>query len=117
MFEMLEFEDKGLNSDIGFYFTSTINPLENCVRMRVGTFFDLLKKHGEGLIPLDSELDGIEVSDKFTIIMLRIKSDKFPPTGDELPLAHLRYEAGQLSLINVFEAVKKDRRIQISDKR
>jgi hypothetical protein len=81
-------------------------------------FFRLLKTHADGLIPTDSELDGIEASERFTVILLRIKSDHFPPhSGNELPLAHLRYEAGELSLVNAFESIKKDRRIQISSKR
>lgn len=118
MFEMLELDDKGADSEIGFYFTSVINPLENCVRFNVQHFFRLLKQHADGLIPLDAELDGIEASSLFTVILLRIKSDHFPPhAGNELPLAHLRYEAGEMQLLNVFESVKKDRRIQISGKR
>lgn len=118
MFEMLELDDKGADSEIAFYFTSTINPLENCVCFNVQHFFRLLKTHADGLIPLDAELDGIEASELFTVILLRIKSDHFPPhAGNELPLAHLRYEAGQLSLVNTFEAIKKDRRIAISGKR
>jgi hypothetical protein len=117
-FEMLEFEDKGEDSEIGFYFTSIVNPLENCVRMGIDTFFQLLKKHGEGIIPTDAALDGIEVSNVFTVILLRVKSDHFPPhAGNEMPLAHLRYEAGELVLLNVFEAIKKERRIQISGER
>lgn len=117
-FEMLEFEDKGLDSEIGFYFTSIVNPLENVVRMGVHHFFGLLKKHTDGIIPTDAELDGIEVSTSFTVIMLRVKSDHFPPhAGDRLPLAHLRYEAGELVLVNVFEAIRKERRIQINGKR
>jgi hypothetical protein len=118
MFEMLELDDKGAESEIGFYYTSIINPLENCVRMSVQRFFSLLKQHGDGLIPLDAELGGIEVSGLFTVILLRVKSDHFPShAGNELPIAHLRYEAGQLQLLNVFESVAKDRRIQISSKR
>lgn len=117
-FEMLEVDDRGADSEIGFYFTSAINPLENCVRFNVQHFFRLLKLKGEGVIPTDAELDGIEASAKFTVILLRIKSDKFPPhAGNEMPLAHLRYEAGELQLLNVFESVAKDRRINISGKR
>lgn len=118
MFEMLEVDDKGADSEIAFYFTSVINPLENCVRFNVQHFFKLLKANADGLIPLDAELDGIEASSVFTVILLRIKSNHFPThAGNELPIAHLRYEAGQLSLINVFESVAKDRRVQISSKR
>jgi len=117
-FDMLEIDEKGAESEIAFYFTSMVNPLENCVRFNVQHFFNLLKIHADGIIPLDGELDGIEVSERFTVILLRIKSDNFTKhTGNELPLAHLRYEAGQLSLLNTFEAIKKDRRVQISTKR
>lgn len=116
-FEMLELDDKGADSEIGFYFTSTVER-PACFQMNVQEFFSLLKMHSEGLIPQDAELDGIEASNRFTVIMLRIKSDHFPPhQGNELPLAHLRYEAGQLQLLNVFESVAKDRRIKISGKR
>lgn len=118
MFEMLELDDKGADSEIGFFYTSLINPLENYVGMKVQYFFSTLKQHADGLIPLDAELDGIEVSGLFTVILLRVKSDKFPPhAGNDMPIAHLRYEAGQLQLLNVFESVAKDRRIQISSKR
>lgn len=118
MFEMLELDDKGADSEIGFFYTSLINPLENYVGMKVQHFFSLLKQHADGMIPLDAELDGIEVSGLFTVILLRVKSDHFPAhAGNELPIAHLRYEGGQLQLLNVFESVAKDRRIQISSKR
>ena len=115
--QMLELDDKGADSEIGFYFTSSVER-PACFQMKVQEFFSLLKTHGEGLIPQDAELDGIEASNRFTVIMLRIKSDHFPPhAGNELPLAHLRYEAGELQLLNVFESVAKDRRIKISGKR
>jgi hypothetical protein len=118
MFEMLELDDNGADSKIGFFYTSVINPLENYVGMKVQDFFSLLKQHADGLIPLDAELDGIEVSSLFTVILLRVKSNHFPShAGNEMPVAHLRYESGQLQLINVFESVAKDRRIQISSKR
>lgn len=112
-FEMLGFDDKGADSDIEFYFTSSVvRPA--CYHMKVEEFFSLLKKHGEGIIPSDAELDGIEVSERFTVIMLRVKSDRFPPhLGDKLPIAHLRYEAGELALLNPWEAIFKDRRIRI----
>lgn len=112
-FEMLGFEDKGADSVIEFYFTSMlVRPA--CYQMKVEEFFALLKRHGEGIITGDAELDGIEVSEKFTVIMLRIKSDKFPPhEGNKLPIAHLRYEMGELALINPWEAIFKDRRIRI----
>lgn len=117
-FEALGIEDAGSHSQIQFYFTSIVNPLENCLVMPPQTFFDLLKRAGDGLIPTDAELDGIEVSSRFTIILLRVKSDHFPPhPGDKLPMVHLRYEAGELVLLNPLEAIRKDRRIQISDKR
>ena len=112
-FEMLGFEDKGADSQIEFYFTSSVvRPA--CYVMKVQEFFSLLKEHSEGLIPRDADLDGIEVSTNFTIIMLRVKSDHFPPhPGDKLPIAHIRYEAGELALINPSEAILKDRRIRI----
>jgi hypothetical protein len=117
VFEMLEFDDQGAESVIGFWFSSSTERAA-CYQMKVQEFFALLKRHADGLIPLDAELDGIEVSQRFTVILLRVKSDHFPPhAGNELPLAHLRYEAGQLQLLNVFESVAKDRRIQISSKR
>ena len=114
----LRIEDEGADSKIAFHFDSQLNPFENCVELRPADFVAILKNHVEGLIPSDSELDGIEVSDRFTVILLRLKSDHFPPhSGNDLPMAHLRYEGGELMLLNAFEAIKKDRRIQISSKR
>ena len=111
-------EDKGAESLIRFFYESLINPHENCVALNPHYFLTLLKQLADGMIPWDAELDGIEVSDKFTIILLRLKSDKFPPhAGDALPLIHLRYEGGQLALISPLEAIKKDRRVQISTRR
>lgn len=110
-FEMLGFDDS--TRTIEFYFTSKlVRPA--CYQMTVEEFFLTLKRHGEGIIPSDAELDGIEVSDKFTVIMLRVRSDHFPPhPGDKLPIAHIRYEAGELALVNPAEAIFKDRRIRI----
>ena len=111
-------EDKGADSRIRFFYESVVNPLENCVELNPHHFLTLLKQQADGMIPLDAELDGIEVSNKFTIILLRLKSDKFPPhVGNALPLIHLRYEGGQLALLSPLEAIKKDRRIQISTRR
>lgn len=117
-FQGLGIEDSGCDSKVKFYFTSVVNPFENCVELSPAYFLEILKRHTDGLVPRDAEFDGIEISARFTVILLRIKSEHFPPhPGNDLPLAHLRYEAGQLMLLNVFEAVKKDRRIQISSKR
>src|SRR5574337_147850 len=101
---------------ISFYFESAVNPLENCVVLDPHHFLRILVQAGHGLLPADAELDGIELSSKFTVMLLRVKSDRFPPhPGDDLPVIHLRYEAGELYLLNVWDAVKKERRIQISD--
>lgn len=110
--------EDGSHPKIRFYFQSSINPIENCVELDPNHFLNILKRAGDGLIPLDSELEGIEASNKFTVILLRVKSDHFPAhSGNDLPLCHLRYEAGELTLVNVFDAIHKERRIRISDKR
>lgn len=112
--EMLGFEDKGIDSIIEFYFSSFIVGRPACYFMKMHEFFSLLKKHGEGIIPSDAELDGIEASGNFNLLMLRVKSDKFPPhPGDKLPMAHIRFQERELILLNPWEAIFKDRRIRI----
>jgi hypothetical protein len=111
--------DNGADSRIQFFYTSLISPLNNVIELNPHHFLEILKRVSEGLIPLDAELDGIEVSPIFTVLMLRIKSSRIPPTkGPNPPIAHLRYEAGQLQLVSPAYAIAKDeKRIQLSDKR
>jgi len=113
----IEADENGPFSKIGLQYTSLSSPWVMSYEMSPEEFVETLKKHADGLIPSDAIFDGIEVSTNLVaIILLRLKSDHFPSHSDEFPLAHLRYEAGQLQLVNVFEAIK-DRRISISDKR
>src|SRR2546430_2089508 len=77
--------EDGSDSKIRFYFESVLNPLENCLEMDPNHFLQTLKRCADGLLPADSELEGIEVSNHFTVILLRIRSDHFPPhAGQDL---------------------------------
>ena len=68
----------------------------------------------DGLLPLDAELDGIEISKICTLIMLRVKSSHWPaPLGHTLPLYNLRYDLGRLVLTNPDDPDNSERRILI----
>ena len=63
---------------------------------------------------MDSELDGIEISTRFTVIMLRVKSSHWPASlNNEIPLYHLRYDLGRLVLVDPLKAIESERRIKI----
>lgn len=107
-------EDAGVDSEIQFYFTSQSNPTVHCFALKPELFFSMLVNLADGLLPLDSELDGIEISPNFTVILLRVKSEHWPaPLTKDLPLYHLRYEFGRLLLVDPSKAIEKERRIQI----
>jgi hypothetical protein len=114
-FQGIGFKDEGIDSQIQFYFTSLTAPWEHCFAMKPELFFDILVDLADGLLPLDSELDGIEVSHRFTVLMLRVKSSHWPaaPT-DNLPLVHLRYEAGRLLLVDASRAIENEKRIRVN---
>lgn len=107
-------DDAGINSLVEFYFTSQVSPNTHCLALKPLTFFHMLLNLADGLLPLDSELDGIEVSRNFTVILLRVISSHWPPPlGKDLPLYHLRYEFGRLLLVDPSKAIENERRIRI----
>lgn len=108
-FQGIGVEDAGSDSRIEFYFSSEIAPQEHCLAMKPHYFFKVLLDLCMGLMPMDSELDGIEVSQNFTMILLRVKSSKWPPAlSATLPLWHLRYEGKRLLIQNPEEAFEFD---------
>lgn len=113
--EGIGIEDAGYDSAIQFFFSSVTAPHEHCLAMKPQVFFTLLKDLAQGLIPMDGELDGIEISSRFTVILLRVKSSHWPPPITELlPLYHLRYEFGRLLLVPPESAIEHERRIRIN---
>lgn len=111
------FFDEGENSRICFYFDSIIAPMAQEVGLNPHYFLKLLVGLSEGMLPLDSELRGIELSDRFNLMLLVVRSDKFPTGINQLPIASIRYIAGELILYHPSEALKNEKRIRISDKR
>jgi hypothetical protein len=110
----LGIKDEGRDSKIQFFFTSNLSPFEHCFEMAPELFLKTLVGLADGLLPLDSELDGIEISHRFTVLMLRVKSDHFPPhPGNKLPLVHLRYDLGCLLLVDPAQAIGGEKRIRI----
>lgn len=113
-FEGLGLEDAGSNSKIQFFFSSITAPHEHCLALRPDLFFKMLVDLAMGIIPMDAELDGIEISPRFTVIMLRVKSSHWPPTMQtKMPLYHLRYEAGRLLLVDPSKAIEGEKRLRI----
>lgn len=114
----LGIEEKGRESRIRLYYHSLVNPLENCLEMHPHTLFQHLKGVAEGIIPADGELDGIEISTRFTVLMLRVKSEHFPPwVGDAMPVMQLRYEWGTLFLFDPASIIeeRREQRIKVTD--
>lgn len=109
-------EDAGVDSMIQFFFTSKMAPHEHCFQMKPQLFLKYLIELAQGLLPADTELDGIEVSSKFTVLMLRVKSDHFPPVANpkEIPLVHLRYDLRRLILCDASKAIENEKRIVIN---
>lgn len=113
-FQGIGVDDSGIDSQIQFFFTSASNPSMHCFALKPTQFFAMLVQLGDGLLPLDSELDGIEVSSRFTMIMLRVQSSHWPaPIGKELPLYHLRYDLGRLVLVDPSKMLEGEKRIRI----
>ena len=113
-FKGIGLDDAGVDSLIQFYFKSLAAPDMTCFQMKPQQFFALLVNLSDGLLPLDSELDGIEISNRFTVILLRVKSSHWPPTTEEkMPLYHLRYELGRMLLVDPSKAIENERRIRI----
>ena len=113
-FQGIGADDAGVNSQIEFYFTSVSNPTVHCFALKPQQFFTMLVRLADGLLPMDSELDGIEVSRNFTVIMLRVLSSHWPPAiGDRLPLYHLRYDLGRITLVDPSKAMEGERKIRI----
>ena len=114
-FQGLGLEDAGSNSRIEFYFTSILAPHEHCLALKPELFFKMLVDLSMGMLPMDSELDGIEISPRFTVILLRVKSSHWPPTMQtKMPLYHLRYEAGRLLLVDPSKAIEGEKRLRIN---
>jgi hypothetical protein len=112
-FKGIGLEDAGVDSQIQFFFTSLTSPSTHCFALKPQQFFHMLVRLADGLLPLDSELDGIEISSRFTMILLRVQSSHWPaPITKDLPLYHLRYEFGRILLIDPSKAFEQ-RRIQI----
>jgi hypothetical protein len=83
--------------------------------MKPELFFNILVDLADGLLPLDSELDGIEISHRFTVLMLRVKSSHWPSAAtDNLPIYHLRYDLGRLLLVDPSKAIEGEKRIRIN---
>jgi len=113
-FKGLGLDDAGVDSKIEFYFKSATNPHEHCFALNPHLFFKILVDLACGLLPLDSELDGIEISPRFTVILLRVQSSHWPaPLTNQMPLYHLRYEAGRMLLVDPSKAIEQERRIRI----
>jgi hypothetical protein len=115
-FKGIGMEDAGVDSKIEFYFTSKIAPSEVCLALKPQLFFRMLVELASGLLPSDSELDGIEISNRFTVILLRVKSSHWPParlSDGKMPLYHLRYDLGRLLLVDPSKAVENEKRIVI----
>lgn len=113
-FKGLGLDDAGVDSKIEFYFESKANPHEHCFALKPELFFKIMVDLASGLLPLDSELDGIEISSRFTVILLRVKSSHWPaPLTHQMPLYHLRYEFGRMLLVDPSKAIENERRIRI----
>lgn len=115
-FKGLGLDDAGVDSKIEFYFSSAVAPSEHCLSMKPEIFFRMLIDLCCGLLPTDSELDGIEISPNFTVILLRVKSSHWPAPrlqDGKLPLYHLRYEFGKILLVDPSKAIEPERRIRI----
>lgn len=118
-FRGIGMDDAGVDSRIEFYFQSKLAPHVHCMSLKPEQFFRTLVNLADGLLPLDSELDGVEISSRFTVVLLRVKSSHWPaPLGDKLPLYHLRYDVGpggtkQLLLLDPSKAIEQERRIKV----
>ncbi len=111
-FKGIGLEDAGIDSRIEFYFSSVLAPHLHCFAMKPQKFFSVLVDLADGLLPLDSELDGIEISSKFTMILLRVNSSHWPaPIARDLPLYHLRYDLGRMVLVDTNKIFEPERRI------
>lgn len=111
VFQGIGLDDAGVDSKIQFYFTSVQAPWEHCFELKPEYFFRLLVQLADGLLPLDSELDGMEISPRFTLLLMRVKSSHWAPApGTLLPLYHLRYDIGRLSLHGPDEAIRDGQR-------
>jgi hypothetical protein len=110
-------KDEGSNSRIEFYFNSIAAPMATNCTLDPHHLLQILVNLGEGLLPRDSVLRGIELSDRFNLMLLIVESDKFPSGKAQLPLAHIRYVAGELILYHPSESLKGEKRIRISNSR
>lgn len=110
-FQGIGLQDAGVDSKIEFYFTSITAPWEHCFALKPEYFFKLLVQLADGLLPLDSELDGMEISPRFTLLLMRVKSSHWAPAPSTLlPLYHLRYDLGRLCLHGPEQALRDGQR-------
>ena len=115
-FKGIGLEDAGVDSKIEFYFSSKVAPSEVCLALKPQLFFKMLVELASGLLPMDSKLDGIEISKNFTVILLRVTSSHWPAPrvqDGKMPLYHLRYDLGRLLLVDPSKAIECEKRIQI----
>lgn len=110
-------KDEGSNSRIEFYFNSLASPMSTNIDIDPHHLLQILMNIGEGLLPRDVVLRGIEISDRFNLMLMVVESDKFPSGVAQLPLAHVRYVAGELILYHPAESLKGEKRIRISNSR
>lgn len=109
--------DEGSNSRIEFYFDSVMSPMAQNVSLDPHHLLEILVNLSEGMLPRDSELRGIELSNVFNLMLLVVRSDKFPTGKNMLPIASIRYVAGELLLYHPAESLKSEQRIRISHNR
>jgi len=105
----IDMRSNGQDSYIKFMFVSREEPALHCFELTPEFFFKTLKDLADGLIPSDSELDGIEMSKRWTYMQLRVKSAHWPEAAADnlLPLYHLRYLGGYLELLPPQQALKR----------
>lgn len=115
-FKGLGLDDAGVDSKIEFYFTSKMAPSEVCFALQPQLLFKMLVELACGLLPADSELDGVEISSRFTVVLLRVKSSHWPAPriqDGKMPLYHLRYEFGRMLLVDPSKAIENEKRIRV----
>jgi len=110
----IDMRSDGVDSYIQFHFHSLSSPLTFCCELKPELFFKMMKALCDGLIPNDAELNGIEMSAKWTHMLMRITSSHWPDAvQDAMPLYHLRYFAKKIELTHPSELMRETRRIRI----
>ena len=115
-FTGIELKDEGANSAIGFHFKSLIAPEVHCFSLEPNKFLKTLVELADGLLPLDCELDGFELANIWTYVMIRVKSSHWPPTIQDnlLPLVNIRYDLKRLIVDHSCKTLEEEmKRIRI----